>query len=144
VLLLTLGLHVAGFGGWGPHDASQTADPAIVHVTLETAQLDVGQTTVATLRVDGIEDLYGMDVRLAFQPQFVEVVDTDPARDGVQLTPLESFLKPDWILRQIADNLAGTTWYAATQLNPAEPVAGSGALAEIQLRGRNAGATPSA
>jgi hypothetical protein len=145
-LLLALVLLMAGADDRGPRDASLRAaslsqTTATVRIALETTQLDVGQTTTATLRVDDIEELYGSDVRLAFDPQFIEVVDADPGRDGVQITPVEDFLQPDWILRQVADNLDGTVWYAATQLNPTEPVAGSGALAEFALRGRAAGAT---
>jgi hypothetical protein len=58
---------------------------------------------------------------------------------GVQIEVLSGFLKPDFVVRKIADNTAGTIWYAATQVNPTLPVSGSGALARVTLLPQMAG-----
>ena len=36
-------------------------------------------------------------------------------------------------MRKVADNISGTIWYAATQVNPTLPVTGSGSLAWVTL-----------
>jgi hypothetical protein len=92
------------------------------------------------LFVADVTDLYGLDVRLAFDPARAMVVDADPFRPGTQIEPLYEFLEPGFIVRQEADNAAGTIWYAATQLNPTPPVSGSGAVARVTFRALRPGA----
>lgn len=83
--------------------------------------------------------MYAADVRLAFDPAVIEVVDADSEKDGTQIEPLDGFLSPDWVLRDTADNANGTAWYAATQMNPSRPVTGTGDLARITFRGLKRG-----
>ena len=71
------------------------------------------------------QNAYGIDVRATFDPQVVEVVDADPAKDGIQLSP-GTFPQPDFVARNVADNQAGTLRYAITQVNPTQPVSGTG------------------
>jgi hypothetical protein len=89
--------------------------------------------------VEDVVDLYGADVRLSFDPAFVQVQDADPAAAGVQIEVLSDFLNPDFVVRKTADNIAGTIWYAATQVNPSPPVSGSGALARVTFLPQMAG-----
>lgn len=89
--------------------------------------------------VQDVVNLYGADVQLTFDTTIAQVVDADPAISGVQIQPLSSFLKPDFVLFKTADNSAGTIHYALTQLNPSEPAAGSGPLARVQFQSLQVG-----
>jgi len=103
------------------------------------AYTEPDETVSVTIHVADVENLYGADVRLAFDPDVVQVVDANPNRAGVQIQPLSEFLSPDMVLLNSADNDAGTIQYAATQVNPSPPVSGSGSLAEIVFQGSVAG-----
>ena len=136
-LLATLGLLLLIL----PAGALAGAQPAIVRPDPLLVILPVGGTTTVRLYVEDVQGLYGADVQLTFDPAILEVVDADPATAGVQIEPLDTFLKPDFLLRRRACNTvgtncpeAGTIWYAATQVNPSEPVDGSGALARITFK----------
>jgi len=99
--------------------------------------LEIGQGQVETLDIvlENAQDVYGIDVRASFDPAVVEVVDADPSRDGIQIIP-GSFLKPDFMVRNVADNAAGTLQYVLTQVNPSQPVTGTGVVCSVQFRGK--------
>ncbi len=46
------------------------------------------------------------------------------------------FIKPDFAVRNGADNAAGTLQYVITQVNPTPPASGSGIVFSIQFRGK--------
>jgi hypothetical protein len=104
----------------------------------------INQTITVTIYVENAGELYGADVRLAFDPTVLQVVDADPSAAGVQIAPRADLLKPDFVVKRKACNAAiagdpdcptgGLVWYAATQVNPSAPVTGSGALAAITFR----------
>lgn len=134
---LAAGLLLALFSVLPAAGQGQTAtvrtDPAV----LEFGQ---GEVAVVSIVLAGVRDAYGIDVRAAFDPQLVEVVDADPGSEGVQMAP-GSFLKPDFVARNTADNAAGSLRYAATQVNPTGPATGTGVVLAIQLRARSPGET---
>src|SRR3990172_4702348 len=111
----------------------------VVHVG--SAVVGEGLTAAVAVEVRDIADLYGYDIALAFDPAAVEVVDADPAAEGVQ-AQLGGFLDLGFVLRNEADNAAGTVEVALTQLNPSAPKQGSGTLFVVTVRGRRAGAPP--
>lgn len=111
---------------------------ALIHLTPDPALVGAGQTVAVEVRVENVQDLYGLDIRLRFDPLVVEVVDADPATEGVQVRPGD-LLHPDLVVRNIADNTEGTIWFALTQLNPSEAVTGSGTAFVIVFRGKRAG-----
>jgi hypothetical protein len=113
---------------------------ALVHVTPLPVTVREGQTAAAHVRVEDAQDLYGLDIRLKFDPAVAEVVDADPEVEGVQILPGD-LLKPDFVVRNVADNAAGTVWFALTQLNPSEPVTGSGVVFTVTFRGKQVGAS---
>ena len=83
--------------------------------------------------VSNVTDLYGLDIQLTFDPNRIEIIDSDPSRDGIQIIPRNDLLSPDIVVKKEADNVNGTIWYAATQLNPAPPVSGSGAVFAFKI-----------
>jgi hypothetical protein len=137
-------LLIAVLGGvWAAAQAQPGAPGgAVVGPMPREALVDAGETMSVTIEVRDVSALYGADVRLAFDPTYVEVVDADPSEPGVQVHLLSGFLTPDWVLRNQADNQDGTIWYAVAQMNPSKPVTGTGALADITFRGLVAGTTP--
>jgi hypothetical protein len=122
------------------HIQSQRAE-TVVRISPAASTVDPGEVFTVEIWVDDVLDLYGADIQLAFNPAIFEVVDANPSLAGVQITVRYDFLQPAFILRQEADNQAGTIWFAGAQLNPAEPVSGSGVLFEFQLRAKTPGGT---
>jgi hypothetical protein len=99
-----------------------------VQVLPAEATYDVGQEIDAEVWIEDVEGLYGAEIHLAFDPDHLQVLDADPVRPGTQVSPSDDLLSPDFVVRNEADNAAGTVWYAVTQLNPSPPVTGSGTL----------------
>ena len=93
-----------------------------------------GQAIEVEVWIEHVQDLYAADVQLSFDVQHLAVVDADPTTTAIDVTPRDDLLSPDWILRKVADNQAGTVWYAVSQLNPSEAVSGSGALFSFSFR----------
>lgn len=111
----------------GVYGLNLTPDAAIV-VNPPTGSYQVGETIAVEVWVEDVVNLYGADIRLAFDATRLQVLDADPNLPGIQVQPRSDILSPDFIIRREADNVAGTVWYAATQINPSPPASGSGAL----------------
>lgn len=121
------------------------ASPAVAAgptVSFAPAPLEIpaGQTVPLVVNIADIQGLYGFEMLLKFDPAVVEVVDADPAREGTQLLPGD-FLALDLLVRNTADNAAGTAEYVLTQINPSEAKSGSGKLLTLYLKGKAAGAS---
>jgi hypothetical protein len=105
----------------------------------------VGQPLDVDIYVENVVDLWAGDVQMSFDPTIAQIVDTDPAADGVQIQMLDDFLSSDFVVRRNGDNVLGTIWYAATQVAtqppepPRLPVSGSGPLARITFEAVQAG-----
>lgn len=109
-------------------------------IRTDPAVLEVGKGQVETLQIllVNAQNVYGIDLQARFDPAVVEVVDADPEQDGVQMVPGD-FLRPDFVVRNTADNKAGTLHYAVTQLNPTPPANGEGVILSIQFLGKATG-----
>jgi LysM repeat protein len=104
----------------------------------EVQSVDVGQMTTVTLRVENVQDLYGYQVNITFDPALLEVIDADPGKQGVQVG-LGTFISPDYVPKNDADNNAGTIECVVSQVAPSTAANGSGALLTISFRGKSAG-----
>ena len=112
----------------------------------------VGDSVVVTLYVEYVQDLYGADIGLAFDPAVLEVVDANASVAGVQIQPLDTFLKPDFVVTAKACNVvdpadpdcavAGRVRYVATQVTPSLPASGSGPLVLVTFKRLQAVDTP--
>jgi len=131
-LVLWAALEREGLGAAAP-SGSGPAQGTIVRCEPAAITVPVGQVVSMDLYVQDVGDLYGADLQLSFDPAVVRVVDADQNAAGVQIQLLSGFLKPDFVVRKVADNISGTIWYAATQVNPTLPVTGSGSLARVTL-----------
>lgn len=116
--------------------AAQSDGAAIVRADPAALSLTTGQTATVSFAVEDIANLYGADVRAKFDPAALEVVDADEGKPDTQIVP-GAFLKPDFVVRAIADNAAGTIWYANTQVSPTLPVSGSGVLFTAVFRAKS-------
>jgi len=125
IFILAISIPVAG---------KPVGDTAHLHIIPPAGSFQVGQEENIEIWVSDVTDLYGVDIRLQFDPALFEVVDANPGLSGVQITPRNDLLSTDLVARKEADNVAGTVWYAVTQLNPSPPVSGSGALFALRLR----------
>lgn len=105
----------------------------------ESIVAEIGESVSFTIFVEDVIDLNGADVRLSFDPSIAQVVDANGPKPGVQIEMLGDFLALDFVLRDAADNVAGTIWYANVQVNPTQPVSGSGALARVTMQSLKAG-----
>ena len=101
------------------------------------------------LYVQDVTNLYGLDLRVSFDPTIGQVVDQDPA-PGTQIQVLYSFLSPSFILHRETQSPAASPpncgvwciWFAGTQLNPTPPANGSGPVARVTFLGLQAGTFP--
>ena len=109
-------------------------------MSLGGAVLEVaaGQTAPLSVAVTDVQDLYGLELHLRFDPAVVQVADADPGKDGIQVAAGD-FLSADFVAQNQADNQAGSIDYAVTQVNPNEPRSGSGTLLVIRFQGGAAG-----
>ena len=126
VLLVGVALVVGGRAIAAPQATIVRCDPA-------TVAGPVGSQIDIDIYVENVVELYGADVRLGFDSTALQVVDADPTTDGIQITPLDTFLSPDFVVRKglgYAED-PHVIWYAVTQVNPSEAVSGSGPLARI-------------
>lgn len=90
--------------------------------------------------VNSVTNLYGLDVRLSFDPAVIEVVDFDPLSAVVEIEPIIDPVlqfKAGFTVRNVVDNINGTIWYAATQISPTPVVNGSGHIARLRLRAKS-------
>lgn len=103
--------------------------------------LEVAETGAVEIRVDNAADLYGLHFSLNFDPMMLQVQDTDPTQEGVQIVP-GILPAPDFTVVNTVDNERGTVEYAVIQLNPREPAQGDGVVAVIHFQGVGAGISP--
>jgi hypothetical protein len=110
-----------------PHAQAGT----IVRCNPPTVLGSTSQTLTVDLYVQDVSALYGIDLTATFDPTIAQVVDENSAAD-VQILP-GTFLQPDFLVRNAADNFLGTIRYAATQVAPTAPAEGSGPVARVRF-----------
>jgi hypothetical protein len=144
--VLTIALSLTGSVSAAPgQEAIVRPDPLI-------SAIPVGGQVVIDIYIQDVQNLYGVDIRLGYDPTVLEVQDANPAVSGVQIQPLSSFVKPDFVVRNKACNavdpadpaclIAGIVRYAVTQVNPSAPASGSGPVAAVTVKRLTPDATP--
>jgi LysM repeat protein len=115
--------------------AQVAAQTSTVRLTPASQAIGVGESATITLRAESVDSLYGYQVELSFDPAVLEVVDADPAKTGVQVS-LGTFLKPDFVQQNNANNATGQVTVVISQLAPTSPVSGSGDLLTVTFEGK--------
>jgi parallel beta-helix repeat protein len=129
--------------GLGPVAPADVTTQVVVSPSLASLA-GVSETVELEIAVQDVTDLYGALVRLAFDPNVVQVQDADPrpSSPGVQIRP-GVFLDPrQFVTINEADNATGEIEFAVTQLYPAEPQSGSGVLATVIFEAVGQGTSP--
>lgn len=117
------------------------AADAIIQLTPPTQTINVDQTTTVAMYVQNVQNLYGYQAALSFNPTILEVVDADASKPGVQVA-LGNFLSPDFVQQNNADNSLGAIVCVVSQMAPSVPVNGSGVLFTITFRSKAQGTSP--
>jgi len=131
-------------GAWvaSPVAAASAASTAYLQVLPARTRVAVGEEFVVTLQLQGVTDLYGVDARIAFNPDVLEVVDANAGAAGVQiLRGTFPNAAGDWVVKQVADNQTGLAWYAISLNAPAPGASGEGVLCSIRFRAKANGYT---
>lgn len=84
------------------------------------------------VQVDGVVDMFAMDLRLSFDPGNIEILEISQG----------PFLDAGFLIKNEYNNATGTIRYAMTQVAPSTPKSGSGVLLNIRLRVINLSALP--
>jgi len=100
----------------------------------------VSQTVRVDIMVANIEDLYGVQLNLGFDPDVVEVQDAYSFLPGIQIEEGD-FLIPDEVPTNQADNAAGVIALTMSLQGDKPGVSGSGRLATITFHGVDRGET---
>jgi len=108
-------------------------------VCTDPVRLEIGAGQIETLQIllVNADNIYGIDLQATFDPA---VVDADSEQTGVQMLS-GVFLKPDFTVRNMADNKTGTLRYVVTQLNPTPPAHGTGIVLLVHFRGKIPGSS---
>lgn len=132
ILLLAALLVVAAI----PGAAVARADGTQVILDPATATIPVGGVVSLDIKIAGVTNLFGVEVRLSFDPTKLSVQDAVQFQTGIQIQP-GTFPNPSdgFVAVNSSDNAAGTIVYAITLLAPAAPVSGSGTLARVTFQG---------
>jgi hypothetical protein len=100
--------------------------------------IQVGQNTTFDLMVDGVRNLYGFQLELAFNPTVMEVVDAYPGIPGIQIEEGTFFIPENLVINQ-ADNTAGTIKYSASLQGAKPGLTGGGRLARLTFHSKAPG-----
>lgn len=121
---------------------AQAAGKPSLKLAVKPSKVAVGQEVTVEVDVKNASPVYGLDVRLVFDPNLWEVVDADPQAPGLQFEP-GTFIDPSksFILQNGIDGQSGAVDYALTLLNPAPEAQGNGQVLRVTLRARAAGST---
>lgn len=124
-----------------PLVSAGTGSTTWVRVKPASGDYGWGELIDVEVWIEDVQEMYAGDVQLTFDPQVLAVVDANPATTAIEMVPRNDLLSPDWVIRNVADNQAGTTWYAVSQLNPSPAVSGSGAFFSFQFKTKGVGKT---
>lgn len=109
--------------------------PAVVRIEPAAQQVITGGIITATIEISQVENLYGADARLTFDPAVLAVVDADAGQAGAQIVPgpLLTNQGSGMIFINQAVNATGSITYVSFLLNPAVPFSGTSALAYVRF-----------
>ncbi|MBN1922209.1 MAG: hypothetical protein JW892_13255 [Anaerolineae bacterium] len=125
-----LAVLLVAFGAF-PSASAAALEPATLRLVPAAGTYQMGDTVTVELWLHDAVALYGVDIRVGFDPDMAQGVGT--------LMPDTSFFAPDMVLFADVDNDIGEFRYAATKVNPGVPVSGTGRLFTVELQLRRPG-----
>jgi hypothetical protein len=124
--------------GWPWSRILAPNEPAVVRPDPLVFEVGLGEVKTLNILLENANSVYGIELYGQFDAQAVEVVDANPGKNLVQMAP-GTIPKPDFVVRNLANNTTGTFEYATTQLSPTLPMSGNGVVVSIQVRGKRLG-----
>lgn len=115
------------------------AQSASVTLNPDYLTAEVGDEIEVDVVINDVTNLFGIQLRLRFDPVILQVMDGNPNRSGLQVASGD-FPYPDYVAQNEVDNLNGWVAYACTQLTR-EPVSGSGTTFTVRFECMHAGTT---
>lgn len=137
--LVALGL--ALFCMWASVRTTAGQAGVVVRPDPDVLSLATGADGAVILRFENVQNLYGLEAHLTFDPAIVEVLDLDASKPGVQVQ-IADWLAGGFVATNQVDNSTGKIDIAATLINPALPIDGAGSIATISFRGKLEGVSP--
>jgi hypothetical protein len=111
--------------------------PGTLRLLPEVAVVEVGRAVTLEVWLENGGNYYGLDARLTFDPAMVQV----PA--GRVASLWEVFDSSNhFLIKNEANNISGTVWYAVTNINPSEPFTGTGRICAISFTALVSGTAP--
>lgn len=123
---------------WLPSQAALGQAGGAEGGVFEDVEVQPGLQIEVPVEIRNVSDLYAVDIEIRFDPDVLQMVDTNPEMDSVQ-PALGKFLDAGLTLYNEADNEEGVLRFVMTQVNPSEPKSGSGVVLVLYLRGVQAG-----
>ena len=74
-----------------------------VRVLPAVGSYQLGDEIPVEVLIEDVTNLYGAEVRLAFDAARLAVIDANPSQPGVQVQPRSDLLSPDLVIRNEAD-----------------------------------------
>ncbi|MEZ4866808.1 MAG: cohesin domain-containing protein [Caldilineaceae bacterium] len=116
--------------------SAQSATP-LLSCRLNATTAPVGAQLELVLEIAQVQDFYGYELTLKYDPNLVEILDGDPNRDQVN-AQLGDFVSQDFLqLNEI--NQPGELLLNLMQINPTPARSGQGMLARVFLKTSNLG-----
>ncbi len=123
------------FGVHAQDDAPQT----LLQLQAETTALETGQPYTVNIVVNDVVELWGAEVRIAYDPQRVYIIGT---RSGSPVDVGEFLGDDTFTARNVVDATAGQVAYAVSRLGrDVDPVSGSGVIGSFDVYPLQAGET---
>jgi hypothetical protein len=122
--------------------AAVAGNSSKVSFSQSVVNLIAGQETPIELIAADVPPIYGVELSLKFNPEFLEIVDFDKKTPVIELEP-GAFLNPAkaFFLQNTADNKTGSINYVMTLLNPAPEAQGNGILFRALVKAKKSGTT---
>jgi hypothetical protein len=113
--------------------AAQGEDEASVGF-FEAYETQPGNRVEVPVQIEDVQELYGIDIEIKFDPDVIQIEDADPKASGTQ-PALGTFLDAGLSLFNTVDNNAGVIRFVMSQVNPSKPKSGEGNLLILYVRG---------
>jgi LysM repeat protein len=118
------------------------ATTTTVAITPSQVSLNCGATKLVEIRINDVTNLFGVDVKVSYDPKVLEVIDADATMPGTQITAGDfpnTSSGQGLIQTNSVDTATGTISYVAVRLSPAPPQTGSGVIASVNFKAKAAG-----
>lgn len=103
-----------------------------VQLELQNVPIQDEKLLVVNLHLSGVENLFGAEVQLRYDPARLAVRDDNRRLDGIQISPGPLISADDrFVVTNTANPDTGQINFAFTLLKPAQPISGEGELATV-------------